>query len=223
MILALSTEDRVQRLLAERRTNFIADYDLAARPALVWQCAPLEPLEIDVADGKVQAVVQRGVSSTDSWWQGFNSSHRSVLTFDGLASGGEAASRGWTTELHADGHFIAGLWRFPGRPDTLSGQPVEGAGVPEFYGDAFIDFATLVLTIFEAVGQQPQLAVSCTMLKAPQLPLINQRKILAPPPRRETLHWPVRTATTPAELNDVLTTMRKQFFRAYGRLPSQED
>lgn len=218
MLERVNLEHALERFFESKRSNFLEDYELQARPALIWQCSPSESVEVDLPNGKVREAMRDGggPTSNDGWWHGFKMSYRPVLVFDGLSSttdlGGGA---GWATEIHIDGHLTAGIWTFPSR--TASGSAGTGVGAADFYSDAFIDFVRLAGKVYEAADFAGAVHVTCTMHRANDLPLLSgYDRVLSPAPRRTTLRWPITTVETKG-LPEAGTAMAAQFMRIYGR------
>lgn len=207
----------MERVLARKRDSFVEDYGLRAKPALVWQCMPEESLDVDVVDDALRTAIQEGAGavSDTGWWYGFNGGRRPVLVFDGLASTSAADASGWATEVHADGHFMAGVWSFP--EVVLNGQTSRSA-VADFYVDAFRDFAYVAGKVYKAASYTRTVSVTCTMLQANQLPMAGHRdRIIAPAVQRQVLRWPMLTVESPGHMEVACSAMAAQFMRAYGR------
>jgi hypothetical protein len=171
---------------------------------------------LDISDEKLRAVLSAGggPDSNDGWWHGFKMNWRPSLVFDGLASVSDYGGAGWVTELHVDGHLIAGVWTFPELGST-SAKP--GPGVADFYVGAFRDFAFLASKAYEAAGYAKVVQTTCTMHHADRLPLLgNFDRVLAPAPKRKTLRWPIANVNA-GEMSQVGAAMASQFMRAYGR------
>lgn len=213
-----SLEVALERALGRKRDSFVESYGLQSKPALVWQCVPEEALAVDVADHALRAAIQEGASASSDagWWCGFQARGRPALVFEGLASTSDADGSGWVTEIHEDGHFLAGVWTFP--EVSANGQTSRPA-VAGFYVDAFRDFALVAGKVYQAASYTSGVVVTCTMLHADQLPLAGSRDhILAPAVRRQVLRWPLLTVKSPDHIKVACTAMAAQFMRAYGRV-----
>lgn len=210
-------EEALERALGRKRDRFVEAYGLQSKSALVWQCMPEEALAVDVADQTLRAAIQEGTNafSDTGWWCGFKVGRRPALVFDGLASTSDADASGWVTEVHEDGHFLAGVWTFP--EVSANGQASRPA-VADFYVDAFRDFALVAGKVYEAASYTSSVVVTCTMLHANQLPLAGNRDhILAPAVKRQVLRWPLLRAECPGHVQVACSAMAAQFMRAYGR------
>lgn len=212
----IAVDDALERVFERKRSSFLDDYELQSKPALIWQARPSDELALDISDEKLRAALSAGggPASNDGWWRGFKMNWRHSLVFDGVASVSDYGSAGWVTELHVDGHLMAGVWTFPELGPT-SAKP--GPGVADFYVDAFRDFAYLASNTYEAAGYATVVQMTCTMHHADRLPLLgNHDRVLAPAPKRQTLRWPIANVKA-AEMSQAGTAMATQFMRAYGR------
>ncbi len=212
----VALDEALERACERKRVNFIDDYDLRTKPALIWQCWPTDALVLDVTDDKLLEAMRDGGGPTanDDWWQGFRRGSRPSLVFDGLASATDHGGEGWATEVHVDGHLAAGVWAFP---ELGSSSATPGPGVADFYVDAFRDFTYLAGRVCEGMGYSGLIYLTCTVLQADRLPLIGHRdQILAPAPKRKTLRWPITTVKA-TETPKAGAAMAAQFMRAYGK------
>lgn len=210
-------DDAAERALQRKRGNLVVDYELTKRPALVWQCMPIEDLTLDVESEQVCAAIQQGAGdgSSDAWWYGFKASRGAKPVFDGLASAGASDAAGWATQFHTDGHLIAALWNFPEL--GVTGEP-GGLAVCRFHTEAFRDFAVLASKVYEAAGVSSALLVTCTMLQAPKLALADDYgRVLAEPANRPELRWRVLKCEGTSDLQSVAKSMTSQFLRAFGK------
>ena len=133
--------------------------------------------------------------------------------FDGLAAYDHENGQGWMTEVHTDGHIIAGVWTFI---ETV----VEGSKVncvADFYADAFLDFGVLAAKLLEASGITGECSITCTLLNATELAYCkgmhtnHVRRI-----SRKHLQWKVRECRDPSQISDTSILMATEFMRAYG-------
>jgi hypothetical protein len=213
-----SLDEALERAFERKRVNFIADYELGERPALVWQCMPAEPLVVDVANEPLREVLRDGAAaiSDTGWWYAFKSGRRPTFVFEGLASSAVADATGCATEVHADGHVLAGLWTFP---EVSSNTQTPSPAVAEFYTEAFRDFGFVAGKVYEATVYTRSALVTCTMLRSNQLPLAGSRdRILTPAVNRGELRWPIMTVEGPGHVSTACEAMAAQFMRAYGRV-----
>ncbi|MDP9123918.1 MAG: hypothetical protein M3N82_04875 [Pseudomonadota bacterium] len=205
--------DRMAEQLRARRDLFLGDYSVADRPALVLQAIPLEAAEpVDVrAPALAKAMRREGLNPQFAWWRQFASSGGAKAVFDGVAINATGSSDGWATELHTDGHLIAGVWEFP---DTGSG----GVAVAEFYDHVFADFAALAVSVYQVASVSGRLAATCTLLQATKLPLLGKRgqQQVAPAPKRDKLEWPMVQVASVNGLEAAFAEMKTRFHRAYG-------
>lgn len=212
----IALEEALERFFKRKRTSFMEERELQTKPALTWQCWPSDALVLDLSNDKVREALREGggPASTDGWWHGFKMSWRPALAFDGLTSSMDRGDAGWATELHADGHLVAGIWTFP-ELGSQSASP--GPGVADFYVDAFRDFAYLAGKVYEAARYTATLHLTSTMHQADKLPLVGgYDRVVAKASTRKTLRWPIAIATV-AALPEIGSAMATQFMRIYGR------
>ena len=129
----------LERAFHRKRSNFLEDYELSAKPALILQAWPTNALEVDISSEKLRESMRGGggPASSDGWWHGFKMSWYPSLVFDGLASAKDLSGAGWATEIHVDGHVSAGVGHFPSRPLD---PPIRGRAL-----------LTFMLTLFETL------------------------------------------------------------------------
>lgn len=213
-----SLDEAIERAFERKRVNFVADYELGARPALIWQCMPVETLMLDVTNEPLREALREGAAAISDvgWWCAFKSGRRPALVFEGLASSTASDAAGWATEVHADGHFLAGVWTFP---EVSSSAQTPIPAVADFYADAFRDFGFVARKVYEAAVYNAGALVTCTMLRSNKLPLAGSRDgILAAAVNRSELRWPVLTVEGPEYILTACAAMAAQFMRSYGRV-----
>jgi hypothetical protein len=206
-----------EEVLGRKLDAFVEDYSLGPKPALVFQSMPLEAIGIDVSNDAIRTSIQEGAGaiSDTAWWCAFKAGGRSVLVFDGLASSSEADEQGWASEVHVDGHFLAGLWTFP---DFHEHGQASRPAVASFFVDAFRDFGFVARKVYEAASYSGSVAVTCTMLQANQLPLAAPRgNAITSAVKRSVLRWPPQTADGPADIDAACAVMAVRFMRTYGK------
>ena len=208
-----------------RLAEFLQSYRVADRPALVVQ-ARLDPdtrgNAVDVDDPEVQARFLAGVQTDNDWWQGFRSVAAAQATFHGIASLPSAEQPTWASEMHRDGHFVAGCWRFP--EFSVRGSKV--SGVADFYVAMFDDFFQLLVSTLQAGSEPPKYEVTATLVCAPKLYYAKrshfggQYVVFEDPLTTENLQWPVAAARvgTP-EWTLLAAQMGKALTGAYGDTP----
>lgn len=199
-----------------RLMEFIEDYSLGDKPALVWQWRPVDPVEIEVAASAVHDLMSRGAVSSRAraWWNGFRSSYGIANVFQGLSSTDPRNAAGWAAEVHTDGHLIAGLWSFPE-------MPVDGKPAPclsDFHTEAFQDFAELsraAAAVFDVTGAS---CMTATLLAATTLRIVRSGNHWGHQPRpatRDTMQWRVRTGSTD-QLRAIGDAMAADYKRAFA-------
>lgn len=208
--------EALERELERKRVNFIEDYGLQGKPALIWQCIPLESAEVDVTSSAVNKALQSGASeiSDAGWWGAFEHHRSPRFAFDGIASGFEGVE--WGFELHTDGHLVASVWTFP--DFDFDGQP--GIAIPSFYAEAFGDFIHTAKKVNASASTSGDLLVTCTFIGADSLPMVdNHRRVLAQAPKRKSVRWPLLTVKSEGDWEKVSVAMSNQLFHAYGLSP----
>jgi len=180
-----------------RLAEFAQAYGLAGTAALVVQAGPhpddAKPT-LDVDDNALQQQFLAGAGTQRAWWDGFHSMSRARPTFHGVASISNPREPTWASEMHRDGHFVAGVWAFPDLP-TSDGRRV--SVIADFYCDFFGDFCALVMRTLRQGGVSQAYEVTATLLGAQQLHFAKpsdfggQHVISAQPLGVATLQWPV--------------------------------
>lgn len=209
-------EEALERRFERKRAGVIVDYGLEEIPALIWQCMPSETLLVDVAEPRVRTALHEGASAIgdDRWWCAFQAGSQPAFVFDGLASSPRKDDVGFATEIHADGHFFAGIWTFP---EIAKNAAMPEPAIPDFYADAYRDAVYVARRVYEAANYCGALYVTCTMHHSNRLAFVDgYNRILAPAPSRETLRWPVQLHDL-ADLPRAGTAMAAQLMRIYGR------
>lgn len=202
--------------LHRRLTDFVEDYSLGDKPALVWQWRPCDPIEVDVAASAVHDLICQGAASSraQAWWYGFRSNFGVVPVFSGLSSTDPRNAAGWAAEIHTDGHLIAGLWSFP--EVSVNGTPA--ACLSDFHLDSFRDFAELsesAAAVFNSTGSS---CMTATLLAAKGLQFVrssNHWGHQARPATRAMMQWRVRTSLN-SQLRAIGDAMAADYKRAFA-------
>lgn len=212
----IARDEALERAFDRKRANFLEDYDLTAKPALIWQAWPTAEIKLDLSSEKLHEAIcgGGGPGANDGWWHGFKPYGRPSLVFNGLTSTRDYGSTGWATETHVDGHIAAGVWTFP---ESANGSNNPQLGVTDFYVDAFHDFTYLACKFFEVAGVSGTVHLTATMHQADKLAfLVPPGRVVVSAPKRKSLRWPIWTMNT-AEMPETGLEMATQFMRAYGR------
>ena len=216
----LQLQEALEHHFGIRRQTFSEDYELRERSALLLQCLPATELVPDLTSSELSFAISGGggLESEDAWWNGFKINGRPAPIFDGLTSLRRSCNDGWATEFHADGHLIAGVWRFP--ECTTPAAPQETcrkAGIADFYVKAFMDFTCMASNVYAAVQYEAEVYVTATIHQAQDLPLLDGRgQIVESRVKRSMVRWPNRLSQA-AKLSDVGSAMASQFLRLDGR------
>lgn len=203
----------------QKLLSFVADYDLRSRPALIWQCHPVQPVEIDVSATVLRETLEAGADGAggDGWWYRFRAGNRSAPVFDGLAACDSSEDAGWTAEVHTDGHIIAGLWSFPelGNRDGTAQMVVS-----DFHSQAFLDFGSVATRLNALLPSAYPCQATCTLANAFQVHFHREHSRQAPrKANRQHLQWRVREVKNQEELAKTLELMARELPRAFGQWP----
>lgn len=182
-----------------RLVEFLHSYRIVEQPALVVQARPAHgsaSTGVDVDDGNLQNRFRTGVADTSTWWEGFRSMVATRRTFHGIASLPNRENPTWASEVHRDGHFIAGIWKFP----ELSIGPKTADVVADFYLSIFADFVHLIELTLDPHANQPRYDATWTLVGAEKLhyasrSIFHQFNVSAPPPHIPHLQWTISEAT----------------------------
>jgi hypothetical protein len=208
-----------------RLAEFLCSYRIVDRPSLVLQARP--PLStgkfninVDAAD--VQRRFLAGTQTQNGWWQGFRAMTAVRHTFHGIGSLPQHDDPEWASELHRDGHFIAGIWKFP--PVPHQGATVEI--LADFYTDIFWDFLRLIEATLAGALDTPKYEATWTVVNAPRLHYggggrFGQPRVTALPLQIPHLQWPISAATVGApEWQQLALQMSDALAGAYGDTPA---
>ncbi len=222
-LLSLRLESRPEFQL--RLAEFLHSYGVADRPALVVQArrAPgTESGTVDVDDPEVQKRFLAGMRTNNGWWQGFRSMTAVQATFHGIASLPTREQPPWAAEVHRDGHFIAGIWKFP--EFSIRGSNVPG--LADFYVEMFNDFFQLLASTLQAGSEPPKYEVTASLVCAPKLYYAKRSDfgghhvISHDPLTIDYLQWPIAAAQVGTlEWMSLAAQMGKALTGAYGDTP----
>lgn len=198
--------------------NFRDDYALHDKPALILQCRPTKPQELDVTSKVLVDALEAGTgrqADRDGWWYGLHAGRRPVPVFDGLAAYSAEDGQGWMTEIHSDGHLIGGLWSFPEiRSQDVASFPL----ISDFHTKFFSDFAALTASVWAAGEVEYSGHVTCSLLNAQKLRFGRERSpFYSRELRRNVLQWRVREMSSSQALVDALGLMGEELLRAFGQ------
>jgi hypothetical protein len=137
--------------------------------ALVVQAAPAQThaVRLDVTLPAIEQALLAGATRRPAWWDGLRAASRVRTTLHGIASLPVWANPQWACEAHRDGHFIAGVARFPEM------HAASGATLPciaDFYASFFQDFFEVVKSTLQAASLAGvSYLATWTLLEAPAL------------------------------------------------------
>lgn len=207
-----------------RLAEFLYSYRVVDRPSLVLQARPARGTgnaDINVDDTDVQRRFLAGIQTQNGWWHGFGAMTAARRTFHGIASLRQRDDPPWAAEMHRDGHFIAGIWKFP--EFSVDGATVQV--LADFYADIFWDFLRLIDSTLKGVQDAPIYEATWTVVNAPKLHyggggMFGQFGVTASPLQIPHLQWSVYAASvgTP-EWQQLALQMSKAFTGAYGDVP----
>ncbi|HVZ44367.1 MAG TPA: hypothetical protein VHA82_11200 [Ramlibacter sp.] len=135
--------------------------------ALVAQAAPAQPLRLDVTLPAVEQALLNGAARRPAWWDGLRAASRPRATLHGIASLPLWTNPPWACEAHRDGHFIAGVARFPEMPGSGG---VHVRCIADFHASFFQDFFEVVSATLNAAGvKDASYDTTWTLINAPAL------------------------------------------------------
>lgn len=223
MELTPDNEILVERRFARKRQAFLVDHDVSERPALVLQALPLgADIEVDVGDSSIKvALAQGGSDGAAHWWDGLRSSASNLRgTVDGLACTSGTSPSLWASELHTDGHLIAGIW------DLDQAGGAECPRITWDYAEFFDDFGRLAAGLVAKLAKDANAGewlATAVIVRADSVhygSYANRRSDrLRPPLKRANLEFRIRQCRGPQGLKMVMELMRRDFQRAYGEVP----
>jgi hypothetical protein len=209
-----------------RLEEFLHAHRIGERPALIVQARPVRDSAfagVDVEDNNVQSRFLAGVPAHGMpWWDGFRSMVAVRRTFHGIGSL-SAHEPTWASEVHRDGHFIAGVWRYP----QLAVQNKNADVLGDFYALMFADFFRLIELTLEGVSQQPPYDTTWTLTQAPKLhyaspSMFGKFTVTAAPLQIPHLQASVSTASVGTrEWMELAHRMGQALTGAYGGTPPQ--
>lgn len=210
-------EDRAQRRFGRKLQTFVSDYQLDERPALVLQAGPADAEhEVDLTSTVIRvALAQGGDDSSNTWWNGLQAAAGTLRgSVDGLAAVSAASPPIWASELHTDGHLIAGIWDFE------RGDPQRPL-ITWDYAELFDDFGRLAEKVArQASSEQAIWWVTATLLRANTVHYGSEAdrrsNRLTPPLRRPQLDFRFRRGVGPQGLRSAVQLTRRDFRRAYA-------
>jgi hypothetical protein len=191
--------------------NFMSDHGLDDVPALVFQCAPVEPHAPDLKAIALHHALLNGAGQAwhGDWWAGFVGGVSSTV-FEGIAAMNDRAEPNWAIEVHQDGHVLAGI-----RLLVLSNID----GLPDNIENAFPHFGLLIDSLYSAASINGKMRVTSSLVNAKGLRLLKFRNYGQPSVRvlrREMLEWPVRLANNAADLKVICKDMQDQMSRVFS-------
>lgn len=221
-LLSVRLSSRPEFLL--RLAEFVHSYAVADRPSLVIQARPVpgsEASELGVGNLEAQKRLLAGVPSDDGFWQGFRSMTAVIPTFHGVAGLPSREQPAWAAEMHRDGHFIAGIWKFPQFPHRGSSMPA----LADFFVGMFRDFFQLVAAVLQAGSDGPVYEATATLVRAADIgyarrSFFGRHDAASEPLKIDNLQWPVAVARvgTP-EWTSLASRMGAALTGAYGETP----
>ena len=200
--------------------DFVVRYGLASRPALIIQAKPTgQPLEIDVRDAQYSTLLASGAGRRPAWWQGFAQYGPGVSpTFDGIELVSDRQSPQWASNLHTDGHLLAGTWQFY---DTEDDGDAKRLVLPYFFNEIFGDFTAILRKLQATLKTPVTFNITATLWQAPKLhygqkPNFGNNFSIRPPTLLPVLQWRIRPASNQVELDQVAAMMSNDFLAALG-------
>lgn len=213
---ALAANERFLRKLHD----YVERHRLEQRPALIVQASPVDAtLDLAVRSTLYSNLLAGGSGRHGAWWNGFTQlSTRVEPFFHGIELLSYSEDPKWASELHTDGHVVAGTWTFP---ELSDGQGKQVAVVAYFFTELFEDFVDIVDKVQQTLTPPESFDITATLWRANQLGFGRKSTFgndvtLCPPSRLATLQWRVRRAADRAGLVQVATRMASDLLGAYG-------
>lgn len=159
-LLATRLNDQPEFIL--RLHELLVTWGLIDKPGLYLQARPVAkggaPLDVDAP--AVRHALREGAQGKEHWWDNLAApvALSSVHGVTGLVS----SSPDWVSELHRDGHMLAGVWSFPEAP-TRGGETL---AIVDWYANFFTQFFDLMAKVAEAGSLSGDFHVTATLVNA---------------------------------------------------------
>ena len=207
----LHTSERLPFIMKLR--NFMEDHALDDVPTLVLQCSVqnAQVANIDANELTHAMLNGAGESGEGDWWSGFSGGNVRKA-FDGLMSYNDNGEPLWVTELHVDGHVLAGI-RLKAYSEMDGAHPAIKIG--------FRHFALLISRLHKVAAIQANVKLTATVVNGNGLRLLGfsgfggPGRPLARELGRDVLEWPVYAAETPQEISAACEVMKARLARAF--------
>lgn len=201
-----------------RLHEVVGTWALGDKPGLYLQARPASEgrVALDVDAQPVRQAVRTGAQGDEQWWDSLEAPHaqRSVHGITGLM---DARQPEWLTEVHHDGHVLAGVWTFPSAP-TRDGETLV---IPDWYATFFKHFFELTANVAQAGRLDGEFHVTATLVNADALRYASTSSgghigVSGEPCNLKNVQWMVHTAAIGSEQWGALAlTMAKGVLGAY--------
>lgn len=222
-------DDKLLTTRLERNPEFLlrlhevlATWGLAGKPGLYLQArpAPGSAVHLDVDAPAVRQALRTGAQGDERWWDSLEAPHtqRNVHGITGLM---DATKPEWLTEVHHDGHVLAGVWTFPSAP-TRDGETLV---IADWYANFFRHFFEFAASVAQAADLNGQFQVTATLVNADALRYANSNNagyigVSGEPCNLKNVQWMVHTSEIGSEQWQALAvTMAKGLLGAYRARP----
>lgn len=167
-------EDKLVQTRLKREPEFLlrlhevqTNWSLADKPGLVVQARPLKEAALDVMEVKVRNALREGIDTDDAanFWDHFEAV-RMLHNLHGITATANTESPTWLTEVHRDGHMVAGVWDFP---DMAARDGQNAAVIAYWYASFFEESFKLMANVAAAGRLNGEFQVTATLANANML------------------------------------------------------
>lgn len=205
-----------------RLHEVLVTWDLSSKPGLFVQARPTVPSTLDVARAEVRNALREGISGESNWWNSFGAA-LTLRSLHGITAVLNSEAPTWLTEVHRDGHMLAGVWEFPPASDRDNNVPV----VASWYAAFFEEFFALASAVSGVGGLKGDFDVTATLVNANALRYANSThngqilRVAGAPSRLQHVQWTVRAATVGSKQWDALARTMAEGLAGAFRVPAR--
>jgi hypothetical protein len=164
-------EDQLVRVRLKHQSEFVlrlhevlTNWSLNEKPGLVVQARPAENGALDLTAVKVRTTLREGIEADDrpNFWDHFEAISM-LYNVHGITGTVSTDTPRWLTEVHRDGHMLAGVWDFPEVP-VRGGHTA--AAIAYWYASFFEEWFKLMANVAAAGGLSGEFLVTATLVNA---------------------------------------------------------